>query len=157
MMHAYQRRTIEILLVDDNPGDLQLIKEMLAEAKHSNRAHAVRGGRAALMFLRKQGAYRDVPTPDLVLLDINMPGMNGLEVIQEIRTDPELTCLPIIVLTSSDDERDIRRCYELRANCYVSKPGGLDGLGRIVRSIDEFWLSTARLPYCGPAALRSTD
>jgi CheY-like chemotaxis protein len=141
-----QQKIVEILLVEDNPGDILLTKELLAETKVPNNIHVAQTGTTALQFLRKEGCYPDAPSPDLVLMDLNMPAMSGLEMLEELRSDPRLKYLPVIVLTSSDSEEDVMRCYELHANSYVIKPGGIDQYSRVIRSIDDFWLSTVRFP-----------
>ena len=141
-----QTRSVEILLVDDNIGDVVLTKEALKGADFSNRVSIARDGFEALDFLRRTGKYADAPQPDLILLDINMPRKNGCEVLQEIRRDEELKLIPVVILTSSEAEDDIRRAYELRANCYVTKPADLDEMVKIVQAIDYFWTTVAKLP-----------
>ena len=141
-----QTRSVEILLVDDNIGDVVLTKEALKGADFSNRVSIARDGFEALDFLRRTGKYADAPQPDLILLDINMPRKNGYEVLQEISRDEELQLIPVVILTSSEAEDDIRRAYELRANCYVTKPADLDEMVKIVQAIDYFWTTVAKLP-----------
>lgn len=141
------QKSVEILLVDDNPGDVLLTRELLSETKVSNHVNVALSGMTALQFLRKEGPYESAPSPDLVLLDINMPVMSGLEMLKEMRSDPRLKSLPVIVLTSSDAEEDISKCYELHANSYVVKPGELDQFYKIIQSIDDFWLTMARFPH----------
>lgn len=137
---------IEILLVEDNPGDVRLTQEALAEAKMANRLHIARDGVQAIRFLRKQDPYRDVPRPGLVLLDLNLPQKSGLEVLESIKNDPDLKRIPVVVLTSSKADEDIARSYNNHANCYVTKPVDLDQFLNVVRSIDDFWLSIVQLP-----------
>ncbi len=124
-----------------------LTRELLSDAKVSNRVHVALSAMNGLQFLRKEGPYGSAPSPDLVLLDINMPVMNGLEMLREMRSDPQLNYLPVIVLTSSDAEEDIMKCYELHANSYVVKPVDLDQFYKIIQSIDDFWLTMARFPH----------
>lgn len=139
-------KTVEILLVDDNIGDVVLTKEALKGANFTNRVSIARNGFEALDFLRHTGKFADAPTPDLILLDINMPLKNGCEVLEEIRRDEELKLIPIVILTSSEAEDDIRRAYALGANCYVTKPADLDEMVKIVQAIDYFWTTVAKLP-----------
>lgn len=137
--------TIEILLVEDNAGDVRLTKEALSEAKIRNRLHIVHDGVAALRLLRKEHPYSDNPHPDLVLLDLNLPRKSGLEVLTEMKQDRELRSIPVIILTSSNAERDVRQSYENYANAYVTKPVDLEQYFTIVKRIDDFWLTTVRL------------
>jgi CheY-like chemotaxis protein len=146
MVLTATKRALEVLLVDDNSGDAFLTRELLAEARTSNHVNVASSGPAALQFLHKEGPFADAPTTDLVLLDINMPGMNGLEVLREIRSDGSLEGLPVIMLSTSDSEEDINRSYELHANCYLTKPGDLEQFSALVRSIDDFWFALVRLP-----------
>jgi CheY-like chemotaxis protein len=137
---------IEILLVEDNPADADLMRELLTEAKVRNRLHHVGDGVEALAFLRRQGRHADAPRPDLVLLDLNLPRKDGREVLAEIKRDPDLLRIPVIVMSISKDEQDVLRCYELHANSYVPKPVDLDQFVAVVRSLEGFWLAAARLP-----------
>lgn len=139
-------KPIEILLVEDNPGDVLLTKEALTEAKVYNNLHVVGDGDAALDFLNKQGEYTDVPRPELVLLDLNLPGRDGREVLAEIKESSELKTIPVVVLTTSTNEEDILRSYEYHANCYITKPLDLDQFVKVVRSIEDFWFSIVTLP-----------
>jgi two-component system, chemotaxis family, response regulator Rcp1 len=139
-------RPIEVLLVEDNPGDVRLTKEALKEGKVSNRLHVAPDGVEALAFLRREGAYADAVRPDLILLDLNLPKKDGREVLQEVKSDPNLRNIPVVVLTSSQAEQDILRAYDLHANCYVSKPVDLDQFITVVKSIETFWFSIVRLP-----------
>jgi CheY-like chemotaxis protein len=132
---------IEILLVDDSEADVRLTVEALKEAKLHNAIHVVYDGESALEFLRKPGARR----PDLILLDLNLPGLDGREVLAEIKSDPELSVIPVVVLTTSSAEEDVVRTYKLHANCYVTKPVDLDQFIRVVQSIEQFWFSIVRL------------
>ncbi|MEO8793566.1 MAG: response regulator [Chthoniobacteraceae bacterium] len=137
---------MEILLVDDNVGDVVLTKEALKGVNFTNHVSTARDGIEALEFLRREGKFSNAPKPDLVLLDINMPRMNGCEVLDKIRHDAELSTLPVIMLTSSESEDDIRRTYELRANCFVTKPADLDDMVKAIQAIDHFWFNVAKLP-----------
>lgn len=137
---------IKILLVEDNPGDVRLTKEALKEAKVQNQLYVVEDGVAALDFLQKNGEYADVERPDLILLDLNLPKKDGREVLEEIKQDPELKRIPVVVLTTSRAEEDILKSYNLHANCYVTKPVDLDQFINIVKSIEDFWLTIVRLP-----------
>lgn len=139
-------RPIEILLVEDNPGDVRLTREALKDAKMSNLLHVVEDGAAALDFLHQRGAYRNAPRPDLILLDLNLPRKNGREVLQEIKEDPRLKIIPVVILTSSQAEEDILGAYSLHANCYITKPVDFAQLTKIVRTIEDFWLSIVTLP-----------
>jgi chemotaxis family two-component system response regulator Rcp1 len=139
-------KEIEILLVEDNPGDVRLTQEALREGKVKNRLHVARDGVEAIEFLRRQGKHADAQRPDLVLLDLNLPRKDGRQVLAEIKNDPELKTLPVVVLTTSSAEADILRTYSLHANCYIQKPVDLDQFVSVVRSIDDFWLTVVRLP-----------
>ena len=141
-----QTKSVEILLVDDNIGDVVLTKEAFKGADFTHRVSIARDGFEALDFLRHTGKFASAPTPDLILLDINMPRKNGCEVLAEIRRDEALKLIPIVILTSSESEDDIRRAYELGANCYVTKPADLDEMVKIVQAIDYFWTTVAKLP-----------
>lgn len=137
---------IDILLVEDNPGDAELTGEALADSKVLSRLHVVRDGVEALAFLRQEGDYAQAPRPDLVLLDLNLPRKDGRAVLKDIKADPALRLIPVVVLTSSQAEEDVARAYELNANCYVTKPVGLEQFLTIVKSIEQFWLTVVKLP-----------
>lgn len=137
-----------ILLVEDNPGDVRLTEEAFKEGQISNTLHVVTDGVEALEFLRKEGEYADATCPDIVLLDLNLPRMDGDEVLEEIRADPDLKHLPVIILTSSVAEEDVVKSYELKANAYLTKPVDPDKFVETIRSFQEFWLSVVRLPPC---------
>jgi len=139
-------RTIEILLVDDNPGDIRLTQEALKESKVLNNMHTVEDGMEALEFLRKEGSFKDVITPDIILLDLNLPKRNGREVLSEIKNDDVLKKIPVVILTISRAEEDILKSYALHANCYITKPVDMDQFIKIVRSIENFWFTIVRLP-----------
>lgn len=139
-------RPIEILLVEDNYGDVRLTQEALREGKVSNNLSVAVDGVQALEFLRRQGEFSGAARPDLVLLDLNLPKKDGREVLAEIKADEELRRIPVVVLTTSKAEEDVLRSYNLHANCYISKPVDLDQFIRVVKSIDDFWLTVVRLP-----------
>ena len=149
-MTAYQHiKPIEILLVEDNPGDVRLTREALRENKVNNNLHVAVDGVDALDFLFRRGKYVDAPHPDLVLLDLNLPKKNGREVLAEVKADPLLRRIPVVILTTSDAEQDIFASYDLHANCYITKPVDLDRFIDVVKSIEGFWLCVVKLPNCG--------
>jgi CheY-like chemotaxis protein len=137
---------IEILLVEDNAGDARLAREALRDAKVRNHLSWVSDGAEALAFLRREGKYSQAPRPDLILLDLNLPRKDGREVLTEIKADERLRRIPVVVLTTSRAEEDILRAYQLSANCYISKPVDLDQFMKVVRNIEDFWLTLVRLP-----------
>ncbi len=139
-------KPIEILLVEDNPGDVRLTQEALREAKVINNLTIAKDGMEALAYLRRQGPYAHAPRPHLILLDLNLPKRDGREVLAEIKADESLKRIPVVVLTTSQDEQDILKSYNLHANCYVTKPVDLDQFIRVVRSIEDFWLGIVVLP-----------
>ena len=136
---------IEILLVEDNPGDARLTQEALRDAKVRNNLHVVLDGVEALAFLRRQGKHAAVPKPDLILLDLNLPKKDGREVLEEIKQDDQLRHIPIVILTTSQAEKDIIESYRLRANAFVTKPVDLEQFLKVVRSIEHFWLEIVKL------------
>ena len=140
------QREIEILLVEDNQGDARLTMEALQEAKVHNHISHVRDGVEALAFLRRKDPFADVPRPDLILLDLNLPRKDGREVLAEIKNDDKLKRIPVVVLTTSEAEEDILKAYNLNANCYVSKPVDLDQFMKVVHCIEDFWLVIVKLP-----------
>ena len=139
-------RNVEILLVDDNPGDIRLTQEALKDSKVLNNLHVVEDGLEALNFLRKKGEFKNEVTPDLILLDLNLPKRNGREVLSEIKEDELLKYIPVVILTISRAEEDILKSYELHANCYITKPVDMNQFVKIVRSIENFWFSIVKLP-----------
>lgn len=139
-------QAIEILLVEDDPGDELLTREVLVGRKLSNRLHVVRDGEEALDFLYRRGMHADAPGADLILLDLNLPKYDGLQVLERIKSDPELAPVPVVILTTSAAEEDIMRSYQLHANAYVTKPVDVGQFIAAVRQIDEFFLSVVRLP-----------
>jgi len=139
-------RPIEVLLVEDNPGDVRLTREALKDGKVSNHLSVAPDGVEALRFLRREGSYAGAPRPDVVLLDLNLPKKDGRQVLQEMKQDPALRTIPVVILTSSDAERDIAAAYELQASCYITKPVDLDQFITVVKSIEDFWFSIVKLP-----------
>jgi CheY-like chemotaxis protein len=139
-------RPVEILLVEDNPGDARLTREALKEGRLPVHLNVAADGESALAFLHRQGPYAQAPRPDLILLDLNLPRKGGHEVLAEIKADERLRRIPVVMLTSSQAEQDIRASYDLHANCYITKPVELDQFIRVVRSIEDFWLSVVKLP-----------
>ncbi|MBI2319583.1 MAG: response regulator [Betaproteobacteria bacterium] len=137
---------VEILLVEDNPGDVRLTKEALKEGKVYSNLHWAKDGVEALDFLRRKGNHRDATRPDIILLDLNLPKVDGREVLAEIKQDEDLMRIPVVILTTSKAEEDVLRSYELHANCYVTKPVDLEKFIAVVRSIDAFWLTVVTLP-----------
>ena len=135
----------EILMVEDDPEDADLTRETLLKVKLRNRLHHVQDGEEAMRFLRNEGEHADAPRPDLILLDLNLPRMDGREVLAAIKDDEDLKRIPVVVLTSSNDEEDILRSYDLYANCYVTKPVDLQQFVGIVQSIENFWISVVSL------------
>jgi CheY-like chemotaxis protein len=142
-------KPIEILLVEDNPGDVRLTKEALREAKVCNRIHTVYDGLEALAFLNRKGNYVNVPFPDLILLDLNLPKKDGREVLISIKAEEKFKRIPVVVLTTSKSEEDIVKSYELQASCYVTKPVDLDQFLEVVKAIGDFWLTIVKLPTGG--------
>jgi chemotaxis family two-component system response regulator Rcp1 len=138
--------TVEILLVEDNPADARLTREVFEGGRLSTHLNVVSDGEQALAFLRREGIYESAPRPKLVLLDLNLPRKDGREVLEELKSDGKLCRIPVIVLTTSAAQTDIMRAYELQANCFITKPLDLDEYFAVVRSIEDFWLATARLP-----------
>lgn len=139
-------KPFEILLVEDNPGDVMLTQEAFQEGKLAHSLSIAVDGEEAMDFLCRRGAYADAPRPDLILLDLNLPKKDGREVLTELKSDPELHQIPVIVLTTSEAEPDVRNAYRLHANCYLTKPIQMDDFFRKIRLIEDFWLSVVRLP-----------
>lgn len=137
---------IEILLVEDNPGDIRLTREALKDAKMLNCLHVVEDGETALNFLHRRGQYGQAPRPDLILLDLNLPGTNGREVLADIKADESLKTIPVVILTTSRAEEDVLKAYKLHANCYVTKPVDFVQFIRVVKAIETFWLTIVALP-----------
>jgi CheY-like chemotaxis protein len=146
MACQFQSDLIDILLVEDNPGDVRLTREVLKDGKLRNNLFVCGDGEEALEFLRRRGKHANAVRPDLVLLDLNLPRKSGREVLAEVKEDPELRAIPIIVLTTSAAEQDILQTYNLHANCYITKPVDLPQFIKIVHSICDFWLEIVKLP-----------
>jgi len=143
---AEKATPIEILLVEDSPGDVRLTQEALRDAKVRNNLTIVSDGVEATSLLLRQGKYAGAPRPDLILLDLNLPKKSGREVLEEIKLDPNLKSIPVVILTTSAAEEDILRSYQLHANCYITKPVDLDQFLKVVKTIDNFWLAIVKLP-----------
>ena len=137
---------IEILMVEDNEGDVYMTTEAFKNAKIANHLSVTRDGAEAMDFLRHQGQFASAPRPDLILLDLNLPGRDGRQILSDIRADPALATIPVVILTSSKAEKDIVQSYQLHANCYIVKPVDFDALLQVVRAIESFWLTVVRLP-----------
>jgi CheY-like chemotaxis protein len=137
---------IQVLLVEDNPGDVRLIREALKKSRFKLNISVARDGEQALAFMRRQGAYADSPRPEFVLLDLNMPKKDGRAVLAEMKNDPSLRKIPVVIFTSSEAENDINMSYSLHANAYVSKPIEIDHFETVLRSVEEFWMRVAKLP-----------
>jgi CheY-like chemotaxis protein len=146
-MTTVPRTPIEILLVEDNPGDVRLTREALRDAKVTNNLQVASDGVEAIALLRKEGEHRHAPRPDLILLDLNLPRKGGREVLEEIKEDPELKHIPVVILTTSQAEKDILESYHLRANAYVTKPVDLEQFLKVVQSIEQFWLEIVKLSH----------
>jgi len=144
-------KPINILLVEDNPGDADLAREALEGSKFNNNLQVVDDGEKAMAFLHREGPYHDAPRPDLILLDLNLPKKDGRQVLAEIKADPALMRIPVVILTTSRAEEDVLRTYNLHANCYITKPIDLNQFLHVVRSIEDFWLSIVVLPPSGDA------
>jgi len=147
-MHAGETKdmTIEVLLVEDSPGDVRLMQEVFRVANNLVRLHVASDGVEAMAFLRQWGDHANCPRPDLILLDLNLPKMSGLEVLEQIKSDQGLKTIPTVILTISDAEADIAKGYRLQANCYLRKPVQLEAFEMLVKSINDFWLTKAKLP-----------
>jgi CheY-like chemotaxis protein len=139
-------KPIDILLVEDNPGDVRLTMEALKESKVNNNLYVAEDGVEAMLFLRREQQYADAPRPDLVLLDLNLPRKDGREVLADIKSDGDLMRIPVVILTTSEDEQDILKSYNLHANCYIQKPVDLEQFMVVVRSVEDFWLTIVKLP-----------
>lgn len=137
---------MDVLLIEDSPGDVRLTQEAFREANPAIRLHVASDGVEAMTFLQREGAHARSPRPDIILLDLNLPRMDGREVLARIKEDDKLKTIPVVILTTSDAEADITKSYQLKANCYLTKPVQLDQFESLVKSINEFWLTKARLP-----------
>ena len=144
--HRANRKVPAVLVVEDNPPDARLIDELLRSGPLPKTVHVVGSGDEAMSFLRRQGAFGDAPRPQLVVLDLNLPGCDGREVLSEIKNDPELRSIPVVILTTSVAPTDVQHAYDLHANAYVVKPVGLDAFTNLILALEEFWLAKAQLP-----------
>jgi CheY-like chemotaxis protein len=144
-----ETKPVEILLIEDSPGDVRLTMEALKEAKVLNNLSVAGDGTEAMAFLKHEGAFANAPRPDVILLDLNLPKKDGREVLAEIKADPNLRRIPVVVLTTSRDEEDIFRAYDLHANCYITKPVDFKQFLEVVKSIEDFWLTVVKLPANG--------
>jgi chemotaxis family two-component system response regulator Rcp1 len=142
-------KAIDVLLVEDSPGDVRLTQEALGNANRAIHLHVASDGVEAMAFLDREGIHEHAPRPDIILLDLNLPRMDGREVLALVKANPKLKTIPIIILTTSEAEADIVKSYQLQANCYLSKPVQLDAFERLVKSINDFWLTQAKLPPQG--------
>ena len=145
-MNSIDGNSIDILLVEDNPGDVRLTREALKDSKIQNRLYVAEDGVEAMRFLRHHDEYSNAPRPDIILLDLNLPRMHGSEVLREIKADDELRTIPVVVLTTSDDEHDVLAAYDLQANCYITKPVDMIRFIQIVKTIEDFWFTIVKLP-----------
>lgn len=146
MTSATREATVELLLVEDDPGDVLITREALDGSRVLHNVHVVDNGESAVEFLHHEGAYSDEPRPDLIFLDLNLPRLDGREVLSIVKSDPKLRQIPIVVLTTSSSDDDVTRSYDLHANAYVTKPVDLDAYLQVVRRIDDFFVTIARLP-----------
>lgn len=143
-------RPVEILLIEDNPGEVRLTREALKIARVRCNLTVAQDGEEALSFLYRRGKHFNASRPDLIILDLNLPKKDGLAVLAEVKSDPHLRSIPIVVMTTSEAEEDIRGSYDLHANCYITKPVDLEGFIQVIRSIEMFWLQMVKLPPHGP-------
>lgn len=149
MIELTKVKPIDILLVEDNPGDVRLTREALKEGKVLNTLNVVGDGIEALAFLRHEGPYAKMPHPDIILLDLNLPRMDGRELLEKIKSDPNLLRIPVVILTTSKTEEDIITSYNLHANCFIAKPVDLDQFITVIKSVEEFWFTIVKLPPDG--------
>lgn len=150
-------REIDLLLVEDNPGDVRLTQEAFKAGRVKVNLQVAADGAEAVDFLRRKGKFASAPRPDLILLDLNLPKLNGREVLSEIKSDPDLRRIPVVVMTTSNSQQDIQKAYTLNANCYISKPMEYDDFVGIVESIEDFWLTKATLPGKEPLAQPNSE
>ncbi len=146
MSNSSQTKPIDILLVEDNPGDIRLTKEAFKDGRIKNELNVVMDGEEAILYLKKKDKYTNVGTPDIILLDLNLPKKDGREVLAEIKSDPELKCIPVIILTTSSAQSDILNTYSHHANCYIMKPVDFNQFINVIRTIENFWLTIVKLP-----------
>jgi len=144
-------KKIEVLLIEDNPGDVRLTREALKDGTLAVNLHIAKDGVEAMAFLHQEGEHPNAPRPDLIILDLNLPKKDGREVLAEIKTDDELKRIPVVILTSSEAEVDIIKCYKLYANCYIAKPVDLNQFSIVVQTIENFWFTIVKLPKSEPA------
>ena len=149
-----ESKPVQVLIVEDNLGDIELAKAALCETSLSIELHVARNGEEAMRFMRREGDYAGSPTPDLVLLDLNMPKMGGLEVLEHMKSDEDLRLIPVVVFTTSSAREDVEGAYDRYANCYITKPADLDDLVKVVNAIEAFWLTVVRLPRRAAPASR---
>jgi len=149
MVRGADLEPIEILLVEDNPVDILMTRHALQEAKVFNKLHVAEDGEEATDFLYRKGKHASAPRPDLILLDLNLPKKNGRELLAEVKRDPDLLDIPVIVLTTSQEEQDVTMCYQLHGNCFITKPVDMDQFTEVVRSIEGFWFTIVKLPNKG--------
>jgi len=145
-MNSLSSRPIDILIVEDNEGDARLVKEALKGKMYFNSVHIVKDGLAAMDFLYKRGEYSKINVPDLIFLDLNLPGIDGREILAEIKSSEKFKQIPVVIMTASQAEEDILRSYDLHANCYIKKPLDMDQFINVVESLEDFWLSVVKLP-----------
>lgn len=146
MSNASQSKPIDILLVEDNPGDIRLTREAFKDGRIKNEINVVMDGEEAVLYLKKKDKYVNASTPDIILLDLNLPKKDGREVLAEIKSDPELKCIPVIILTTSSAQSDILNTYSNHANCYIMKPVDFNQFINVIRTIENFWLTIVKLP-----------
>jgi chemotaxis family two-component system response regulator Rcp1 len=145
-MIVERAKIVDLLLVEDNPGDVRLTREAFKDSPIPVHLSVAKDGEEAIDFLRRRGNFSDAPRPDLILLDLNLPRKNGGEVLSEIKADPDLKRIPVVIMTTSSSQEDIEKAYSLNANCYITKPIGLDDFMGVVQSIEDFWLTKVSLP-----------
>lgn len=144
--HSSMGHPVEILLVEDSPSDATLTIRNLENSKLTNRVHWVEDGDSAMAYLRQEGEYSNRNRPDIILLDLNLPGMDGREVLEAVKSDPQLYTIPVVILTTSDNEADIQAAYQMNANCYITKPVDIHQFIQVMRLINDFWLTIVKLP-----------
>jgi two-component system, chemotaxis family, response regulator Rcp1 len=146
MVRGSKVEPVEILLVEDNPVDVLMTRHALKEAKVYNNLYVTEDGEEAMDFLYRHGKYTDAPRPDLILLDLNLPKKSGREILTEIKQDPRLLHIPVVVLTTSEEERDVAMCYQLHGNCFITKPVDMEQFTQVIKSIEGFWFTIVKLP-----------
>lgn len=140
------KKSVEILLIEDNPADARLVAEVLKDSEIKNRIHVIADGVTAMNYLNHEGDFKDSYRPDIIMLDLNLPKKDGREVLKEIKSSPKLRCIPVVILTTSSTNEDINQTYMDHANCFITKPVDFDQFLKVVRSIEDFWLTDVRLP-----------